>query len=111
MSDGYQVSLPALVRLAGSFAGQQQSFRQLGDPVQQRAAAVDTGDAALDAEVRTVIDTVHTLFGQFGDVLEQTGTVLAEITADYEERDQRVVDDMDRIAAEDLGGRTNVPQV
>jgi uncharacterized protein YukE len=105
------VSPPALVRLAGTFAGQQQSFHRLGSPVQRRAAAVDTGDAALDAETQAVIDTINTLFGQFGDVLEQTGTVLNEIAADYEASDQGIVDDMDRIAAEDLGGHVDVPQV
>ena len=111
MSDGYHVSTPALVRLAGTFAGQQQSTQQLGGPVQQRAAAVDTGEAALDAETRTLIDTVNTLFGQFGNGLEQTGTILTEIAADYDTSDRRSADDMDRITVEDLGGHVDVPQV
>jgi hypothetical protein len=110
MSDGYRVSTPALVRLAGTFAGQQRSVQKLGGPVQQRAAAVDTGEAALDAETRTLIDTINTLFGQFGLGLERTGTVLTEIAADYDASDLDSADDMNRIAAEDFGVRVDVPQ-
>ncbi|HEX6355443.1 DUF6317 family protein [Actinophytocola sp.] len=111
MSDGYRVSTPSLVRLAGTFTGQQKGVQQLGGPVQQSAAAVDTGEAALDAETRTLIDTINTLFGQFGQGLELTGTILTEIAEDYDTSDLDSAEDMNRIAAEDLGVRTDVPQV
>ena len=111
MSDGYHVSPPALVRLADGFTGQQQSFTGLGSPVQQRAAAVDTGEAALDGETRSLIDTINSLFGLFGQGMERTGTVLAEIAEDYEADDEVTAEVMDRITAEDLGGGVTVPQV
>jgi hypothetical protein len=110
MSDGYHVSPPAVVRLADGFTGQQQSFARLGSPVQRSAAAVDTGEAALDQETRALIDTINSLFGLFAQGMERTGAVLAEIAEDYEADDRGTADVMDRISAEDLGGAT-VPQV
>lgn len=100
MADGYHVSLPALVRLAGTFTDQQQGARQVGGPLQQSAAAVDTGEAALDAETRTLAETLNTLFGLFGDGMARTGTVLTETAEDYAATDRYTAEDMNRIADE-----------
>jgi hypothetical protein len=110
MSDGFHVSPPALVDLGGTFAGQQQSFHGLCGPAQQRAAAVDTGDAALDAETKVLIDMVSTMFRQAGDGLAETGTILTEIAAEYVASDQRGVGDIKPLA-EELGENVDVPAV
>lgn len=108
MADGYHVSPPALVRLAGTFTGQQQGARQVGDPIRQSVAAVDTGEAALDSETRSLVDTLNTLFGLFGDGLAQTGTILSEIAEDYETSDRYSAEDMSRIGDEELGDDAQV---
>ena len=112
MSDGFHVSPPALTRLAGTFADQQQPFHRLGGPVQQRAGAVDTGDAALDADTRRVIELVGDLFRQFGEGVASAGTVIDEVAADYQARDGESADQQDEIAVSDLGpANVDVPAV
>jgi hypothetical protein len=111
MADGYHVSPPALVRLAGTFTEQQQNFRRVGGPIQPCAAALDTGEAALDTETRSLVDTLNTLFGLFGDGATQTGTVLTEIAEDYEITDRYTAEDMSQIVDERLGDNVDIPQV
>jgi hypothetical protein len=103
MSDGFHVSPPALTRLAGTFADQQQPVHRLAGPIQQRAGAVDTGDPALDADTRRVMDLVGDVFRQFGEGMALAGTVLDEIAADYQATDGESADEQDAIAVADLG--------
>ncbi len=112
MSDGFHVSPPALTRLAGTFADQQQPFHRLGGPVQQRAGAVDTGDAALDADTRRVMDLVSSVFQQFGEGMSLAGSVIDEVAADYQATDGESADQQDAIAVADLGAENvDVPAV
>lgn len=112
MPDGFHVSPPALTRLAGTFAGQQRPFHRLGDPVQQRAGAVDTGDPALDADTRRVLALVSDVFRQCGEGMALAGTVLDEIAADYQATDGESADEQDAIAVSDLGAENvDVPAV
>jgi ABC-type transporter Mla subunit MlaD len=112
MSDGFHVSPSALNRLAGTFADQQQPFQRLCGPVQQRAGAVDTGDPALDADTRRVMDLVSSVFQQFGEGVARTGTVLDEIAADYQATDGESADQQVEIAEADLGAENvGVPAV
>ena len=112
MSDGFHVSPPALTRLAGTFADQRQPFHRLGGPVEQSAGAVDTGDAALDADTRRVMKLVSDVFRQCSEGMALAGTVLDEVAADYQATDGESADEQDAIAVSDLGAENvDVPAV
>jgi hypothetical protein len=54
MADGYSVSLPALGQLADSVSSGQPAALALTAPTRTAAAAINTGDAALDADTSAV---------------------------------------------------------
>ena len=95
MSDGYQVSPAALTGLAATFESRQQSFRSAGGPLRQGAAAVSTGDASLDAEIRNVVGQCDAVLGQMADALGKAAAGLRANAQDYQDTESENAQDFD----------------
>jgi uncharacterized protein YukE len=101
MSDGFQVSLSALTGLAGTFDSRQQGFRSLGGPLRQSAAAVRTGDAALDSEIQNVVGHCDAVFGQMADALGQFADGLRANAQNYQDVDSQTAQSLQALMPDD----------
>lgn len=92
MSDGFELSVSAVSRLADAFADKQDRFRQVGAPLTAAAASIDTGDAGLDAETRDVIRRVNDMFALMGDTWWCLAGAVDTVVDNYQQGDQQVAD-------------------
>lgn len=92
MSDGFHVDLGALTKLADTMADQQQTVAALGEPMQQRAGQLNTGDPGLDGETRALVARVNDLFSRFGDAFVTIANKLDTAADAYRSFDQNAAE-------------------
>lgn len=111
MGDGFELSVSAVSGLADAFADQQQRFHQLGGPLQDAAATIDTGDAGLDVETRAVIGRVNTMLGLIGDTWDRLAGAVDTVVDNVQQTDQQVADSYRELSdgAAGTGTAQNVP--
>jgi hypothetical protein len=90
MGDGFQLSVSAVTQLADSFADKQQRFQEVGGPLQDAAAAIDTGDPGLDAETRDVMRRVNAMFVAIADAWDHGAGALDTVVENHQQIDQQV---------------------
>lgn len=99
MSQGHNVNVSAVHDLAGTFAGQQETMRALGGPLHQGAGTVNTGNPALDAETRAVIEQVTQLFTSMSGAFGRISADLRDVATEFQEFDRQVADNETRTVA------------
>ena len=110
MGDGFQLSVSAVARLADAFADKQKRFHQVGDPLTEAAASIDTGDASLDAETRDVIRRVNDMFALMGDTWWRLAGAVDTVVDNYQQGDEQVADSYRELMDDVSGaGTADVP--
>lgn len=104
MSQGHHVNVSAVHDLAGTFAGQEQTMRALGGPLDAGAGAVNTGNPALDAETRAVVDQVTELFAGMGGAFGRIAADLRDVATEFQAFDRQVAADATRTVTDGLAG-------
>ncbi len=92
VGDGFQLSVSSVTDLADAFAEKQQRFHEVGGPLREAAASIDTGDPGLDAETRDVIRRVNDMFVLIGDTWGRFADALDTVVDNYQQADQQVAD-------------------
>ena len=92
MGESFQLSVSAVTRMADAFADRRETFHQIGAPLTAAAAAIDTGDAGLDAETREVVRRVTEMFALMGDTWWRLAGAVDTVVDNYQQGDQQVAD-------------------
>lgn len=110
MADGFQVSLPAMAGLAGTFRTGRGEMHDAGEPMVAAAASVSTGDPALDAQTATLINRVAGVFVRVGNALGDIGDAVDTAAGNYRDGDDQVAADYRSLMPGGVDGQ-DVPQV
>lgn len=88
--DGFHVEPAKTVRLAESFAGQQQGFETVGRSLARAVDGFTCGDPGIDSQTRAVVARVDSVIAQFGSAFASLAAALDQASADYRTSDEAV---------------------